>query len=114
MSCVEKQVNLQKQNAAVSGFVMMKTSMFSFLMLEIAAIGTMIDSPSVRIITMKDTRVIGKNAKNAERILKLKCMCGMELTSTILKNFQILLSMSRQSVQSAKELSDWVKMDIVK
>ncbi|MDI6916275.1 MAG: hypothetical protein QMC80_00585 [Thermoplasmatales archaeon] len=82
-------------------------------MLEIAAIETMTDIHFVRIITMRGIGVIGKNAKNVGRILKLKCMCGMELTSIILRNLRILLSISRQSAQSAKELSDWVKMDIV-
>jgi len=108
-----KRVNLQKQNAAVSGFVMMQTSTFSFLMLEIVAIETMTGTHFVRIISMKAMRGIGKSVKNVGKILKPRCTYGMELTSITLKNFQILLSMSLQSVQSAVKLSSWVKMDIL-
>jgi len=102
---VEKRGNLQEQNVVVSGFVMTKTNMFSFLMLKIAAIGIMIDIRSVRFITMKNTRVIGKSANNAGMILKLKYMYGMEPTSIILKDLRIPLSMSRHGAQGAEKSS---------
>jgi len=60
---------------------------------------------SVRFITMKNTRVIGKSAKNAGMILKLKYMYGMEPTSIILKDLRIPLSMSRHGAQGAEKSS---------
>ncbi|MCK4613491.1 MAG: hypothetical protein KAU14_01710 [Thermoplasmata archaeon] len=109
-----KRVNLQKQNAVISGFVMMKTSMFSFLMLKIVATGTTIGILFAHIITMKDIRGTGRTARNVGRISRQKCMYGTEQTSIISRNLRILLIMSQQSAQSVGKLSNWVKMDIHK
>jgi CRISPR/Cas system-associated protein endoribonuclease Cas2 len=75
---VEKWINLQKQNVAVSGFVMMQTSMFSSLMLETVAIETTTGTHFVRIIIMKDIRVIGRNVKKGDWKECQKCRKDFE------------------------------------
>jgi hypothetical protein len=56
---------------------------------------------SAPIIMPKDTRGIGKTARDAGGRLKQKCMFGMEQMSPILKSLKILQSTNRQHVQNA-------------
>src|SRR3989338_1147888 len=53
----------------------------------------------------KSTRVNGKHAKNVARILttSLKCMCGMERMSTILKNWRTLQSFPVRTAPVARK-----------
>ena len=82
-------------------------------MLEIVAIETTTDIHFVRIIAMKGIKAIGKSVKNAGEISKLKCMCGMEPTSIILKSLRIHPGTNRQSAQNVKKLSILVKTAIL-
>jgi hypothetical protein len=81
-------------------------------MRETVATGITAATRSAPIIMLKDTRGIGKTARDAGDRLKQKCMFGMEQMSTILKSSKILQSTNRQHVQNAGGSSIWGKMDI--
>jgi len=81
-------------------------------MRETAAPGITAATRSAPIIMPKDTRGIGKIARDAADRLKQKCMFGMEQMSTILKSSKILQSTNRKPVQNAGWSLIWAKMDI--
>jgi len=83
-----------------------------FLMRETVAPGITAAARFAPIIMLKDTRGIGKTARDAADRLKQKCMFGMEQMSTILKSSKILQSMNRQHVQNVGWSLIWAKMDI--
>jgi len=72
----------------VSGFAMMKMSTNYFLTPEILALAITADLLCVLTIIQKNIRENGKLVKNVWMILdmKLKCISGMGLMNTILKN----------------------------
>jgi len=83
-----------------------------FLMRETVAPGITAATRSAPIIMPKDTRGIGKTARDAGDRLRQRCIFGMEQMSTISKSLKILQSTNRRHVQNAGGLSIWGKMDI--
>jgi len=82
---------------------MMKINTRFFPMLEIAVIGIIDVLLYVAIILRKTTQVIGRHARNVEKLLKQKCTFIMAQMNIILQNCRIRRIMSQPSVQNAEK-----------